>query len=355
MARRANGEGSIGQRKDGRWFASISIGGKRRYVYGKTRRDVADQLQQIRQDTLLGVTTAPNSQTLEVYLKSRRERAEHLRPTTAYLYDLLIRVHIVPNVGHVKLKDLAPLHLNESYRRIKGARTTEQVHRLLHKALSDAVKMRLLAHNPASVLDVPKAKPKKVQFWTNDQSRAFVRSCSRYETVYDALWLFMLGSGCRIGEALGLKEEHVDWSAGSVSIEQGIVRIGTRREVSDPKTEAGVRQFLLPKFALDALKHRRRQVIDGYFFRTREGTVPWTSDLQKRLREACTRAGVPELTSHGLRKMSATLAIAAGVDVKTVQRRLGHATPAMTLGIYAQAMAQGDEKAAGALDNLLGT
>ena len=133
--KRSNGEGSIRLRADGRWEGRVLIGQKRRTVYGKTRKDVADQLQQIRSDAMLGMTTAPSSESVGTYLKRWRQDASHLRPTTAYLYDLLIRVHIEPSIGNVKLKDLAPLHLNECYRRIKGTRTKEQVHRLLHKAL----------------------------------------------------------------------------------------------------------------------------------------------------------------------------------------------------------------------------
>jgi len=323
VSRRSNGEGNIRQRADGRWEGRIRIGQKRRTVYGKTRRDVADQLAQIRQDAMLGVSTAPSSEGVEAYLKEWRQGARHLRPTTAYFYDLLIRVHVAPVIGHMKLKDLAPLHLNETYRRIKGARTREQVHRLLHKALGDAVKLRLLPHNPASLLEVPATKPAKKKRWTENEVRAFITTCSRFETTDDALWLLMLGTSCRIGEALALMVDDV-------------------------------RTMTVPEFALGALRHQRRHAVGGYFFRTKEGNVPWTSDLQKRLKEACLRAGVPEVSSHMLRKTHASLAIAGGVDVKTVQKRLGHATLALTLGLYAEAMEMGDAKAAQTLDTLLG-
>lgn len=353
MSRRPNGEGNIYLRNDGRWAGSVRIGDRRRYVYGKTRKEVADQLAQIRNDAMLGVTVSPSGKTVEAYLKEWREGADHLRPTTAYLYDLLIRVHIVPSIGHVKLKTLAPLHLQECYRRINGARTREQVHRLLHKALGDAVNLRLMTHNPASMLTVPTAKPAKKQRWTLHETRAFITTCSRLETLYDALWLFMLGTSCRIGEALALREEQVDWNTGIVSIEHGIVRIGTERRETLPKTEDSVRRISLPQFALDALKHRRPYLWDGYFFRTQGGTIPWTSDLQKRLKEACYRAAVPLVTSHDLRKAHASLAIAGGVDAKTVQNRLGHATLGLTLGLYAEAMEIADTKAAEVLDKLL--
>lgn len=353
MSRRSNGEGNIRQRSDGRWEGRLSIAGKRRSVFGRSRKDVADQLALIRSDAMLGLTAAPSSQTLESYLKEWRERADHLRPTTAYLYDLLIRVHIKPCIGTVKLKNLKALQLQECYRRIEGARTKEQVHRLLHKALGDAVRLGLVPHNPTNALSIAVARPKKRKLWTLEQVQAFMATCRRYESVYDALWLFMLGTGCRIGEALGLHEDNVNWQTKTATIEASIVRIGTERRRTDPKTEAGIRTLALPGFVLEALISRRVHLVDGYFFRTRDGNVPWTSDLQKRLKEACVRAGLPEITSHDFRRLHATLAIANGVDVKTVQRRLGHASLALTLSVYAQVMAQGDAKAAEALDNML--
>ena len=155
-------------------------------------------------------------------------------------------------------------------------------------------------------------------------------------------------------EALALTLDDIDWKAGKVSVERAVVRVGTQRLESDPKTEDGIRTMTVPEFALRALRHQRQHAVGGYFFRTKEGNVPWTSDVQKRLKEACLRAGVPEVSSHMLWKTHASLAIAGGVDVKTVQRRLGHATLALTLGLYAEAMEMGDVKAAQALDTLLG-
>jgi integrase len=353
MARRANGEGSILQRKDGRWQGSLGVAGKRRTVYGKTRKEVADRIARLQSDLMVGRTIEPSKEPLGIYLDDWLEHRLNLRPSTHHLYSVLIRVHVKPHLGHIPLRKLTAGHVKEACTRIPGARTREQVYRLLHKALGDAVRERRLGENVVSQFEAPKAPPKKVRLWTMEQARAFIFACSRYETTYDPLWLFMLGSACRIGEALGLKEEHVGWDTGLVTVEQGIVTVGKRREVSDPKTMAGTRRILLPGFALRALGHQRGLLVDGYFFRTSAGTIPWPSDLKKRLHEACYRAGVPDLTSHGLRKMSSSLCLAGGVDIKSVQQRLGHATAALTLGIYTQAMEMGDKKAALVLDALM--
>ena len=208
--------------------------------------------------------------------------------------------------------------------------------------------------NPASSVSVPAASPAKRCLWTAEQVSSFVAASSELGSLYDPLWLFLLGSGCRIGEALALKDSDVDWDGAAVSIKRAMSRIGNVPHEDDPKARAGIRTILLPMFALTALELRRPFAIDGYLFRNQADQVPTQSDLRKRFIEACKRAGIQGATIHDLRRMHATLAIASGVDVKTVQRRLGHATLAMTLGIYAQATAQGDAKAAKVLDRLLG-
>jgi integrase len=227
------------------------------------------------------------------------------------------------------------------------------VHRLLHKACGDAVKLRLVRVNPASGINVPAARPAERSLWTPEQVSSFVAACSEYTTYYDPLWLFLLGSGCRIGEALALREEHIDWNRSQVGVKRAVGHVGNVPYEDDPKTRAGIRTLTLPTFALTALQHRRQFSSGGYLFHSQKGRVPTASDLRKRFTEACKRAGIKGATIHDLRRMHATLAIANGVDVKTVQRRLGHSSLAMTLGIYAQATAEGDAKAADVLDRLL--
>jgi integrase len=358
VPRRSDGEGSVYQRSDGRWVGSLRVGGIRRSVYGKTRREAAEKLHALKNQAMLGPISQPSKLTAAAYLEDWLEGARsNLRPTTAYLYEHLVRLHIVPVIGHVRLKELAPLHLSETYRRIRTngrrARTAEQVHRLLHKALADAVKLRVLSTNPASCVEVPAAKPAERTLWTTEQVTAFVSSCAEYRSLYDPLWLFLLGSGCRIGEALGLKETDVDWDSAVVSISRAVVRVGGRMEEGAPKTRAGVRKIVLPQFTMDALAHRRQFSVEGYLFRNGNAAVTMGADLRRRFHEACRRADVSPLRIHELRKMHATLAIASGVDVKTVQRRLGHATLALTLAVYAQAMPCGDAVAAQSLDRML--
>lgn len=286
-----------------------------------------------------------------------------LRTSTVAQYEILIRVHLKPALGSHKLAALRPIHLQQLYGRILGLgrspRRAEQAHRLLHKALGDAVRMRLLAHNPAQDVDPPNGKAAERPLWTPDEVRTLIATSSGFSSQYDALWLFLLGSGCRVGEALGLRWTDIDWSAKSVLIERAIVHVKNHAVLGPPKTDSGRRRLTLPDFAMTALRDQRARqagecASDDAIFRNVKGNVPQPTDLRRRFHEACKRAGVRVLRIHDCRKAHATMIVAAGVDVKTVQRRLGHASLAMTLGLYAKVVQSGDGRAAEALDALAG-
>jgi len=360
VPRRSNGEGSIVQRKDGTWMGTLRVAGERRYIYGTTRREAAAKLQELQREAAMGSLNAPSRITVEQYLQDWLGMVTpRLRPSTVAQYEILSRVHIVPALGSLKLTALRPLHLQQLYAGIlakgRSPRRAEQAHRVLHKALGDAVRLRLLPHNPAQDVDPPNGKAQERDIWTPGEVRAFIGASASFGSLYDGLWLFLLGSGCRIGEALGLRWADVDWTAKTVLIERAVVHVKNVPITGPPKTQSGRRRITLPDFAMDALRHQRRAQegsVGDSIFRSSVGRVPQPTDLRRRFHEGCARASLPRMRIHDLRKAHATMIVAAGVDVKTVQRRLGHASLAMTLGLYAKTVQSGDGLAAQAMNSL---
>jgi integrase len=357
VSRRSNGEGSIYQRKDGTWTATLRLGGQRRYLYGNTRREVAAKLQELQKEAAKGSIAAPSRLTLADYLDQWLTVATpRLRASTAAQYEILIRVHVKPALGGVKLALLRPIHLQHLYSRMMGqgcsGSRARQAHMLLHKALGDAVRLRMLPYTPAADIDPPKRNAPERTIWTPEEVRTFIESASGYSALYDPLWLFLVGSGCRIGEALGLKWSDVDWEASTVLIERAIVHVKNKPEEGPPKTQSGRRRITLPVFAMQALEHQREHQLGEFVFRTRSGSVPQPPYLRRRFQAACSRASLSTMRIHDCRKANASMLVAAGVDVKTVQRRLGHASLSLTLGLYAKAVQAGDGLAAQALDTL---
>lgn len=171
----------------------------------------------------------------------------------------------------------------------------------------------------------------------------------------------------RVGEALGLTWESVDFDQTRIEVKQAIVFVGNRPVLSTPKSKTSRRVIAVPLLGIQALRRQRsRQAEDGlrlgehwhdgvFVFLTDEGNHPGHNNLAKRLREACARAGVKAIRVHHLRHLSASLLVQGGADVKSVQKRLGHSSIQTTLGVYAHVLTDGDATLAAKMDTALGT
>ena len=354
------GEGTIYRRKDGRWCAALQLGGRRCYVYGKSRKEAAEKLHRLtevaQQNGRLPVTTKA---TLADFLTNWLGYAEnHVRPTTLADYQVIVRLHIIPNIGNTKLSKVTPLQLTQFYKSLAGSlspRRVGMVHELLHKALADAVKWGLLAISPAALVDAPKRQRWEKTLWTPEQIQTFATAMLNSQGgAYSELLLFLLASGCRIGEALGLRWSDVDWQRGTVRIERQIVQIGDKFVEGPPKTKAGIRSVTLPSFALEALRAHRARADSIRVFVSKVGTIPSRNNVRRSLRSVCERLGLPMIRPHDLRHLHLSLLAMNGVPVKVAQQRAGHSSARITLEIYQHVLGDGDRMAAEALSKILG-
>jgi len=370
MHRKANYEGCVYRRPDGRWCASLAVAGRRVFVYGKTRQEVADRLRQLQQQTQqAGHLPDAGKLTLAEYLTTWLEQAsQKLRPKTIASYRQLLELHILPQIGQIKLIRLTGLHLVSTYTRLRiSPFRLRQVHALLHKALADAVKWGLLTSNPASGVDRPKPQPAERQYWTAEQVQKFLAAVERGEAgQYGDLFAFLLASGCRLGEALGLCWSDVDWRTATVRIERQITEVAGKPMEGPPKSQAGRRSVVLPSWGLAALERQRARVrgwqlqSDNAFaegwqrcFPTPRGTVPEATNVRRALHRVCDQLGVPKVRVHDLRHISLSMLAAAGVPIKDLQRRAGHSSPVLTMSVYLHAAQDGDRKAAAALEGMV--
>jgi integrase len=350
MARRSNGEGSLYVRKDGLWCGSISLGTKRRVVYGKTRREVAEKLASLQQSVRVGKLVQPSKLTVGEYLGHwLKVQESRLRPTTLRSYRDSITLAL-PSLGHLRVSNLKPPHVLALYteRSDQAPRRTQLLHRTLHTAFADAVRWEILNRNPIADLPQPKVRKRERALWSQEQTTQFLECIQQYRYKYDPLFTVLLGSGCRVGECLGLEWSDVDWTRRTIQIVRSISCVSGHAYLGETKTAAGRRVITLPNWAMRALEiQRTRNHESTRVFNTAKGNVPL--NMWREFRRACRRAGVPEISVHALRALHASLAVRAGVDVKTLQRRLGHSSVSMTLNYYAQAMGD-DAHVADALD-----
>lgn len=335
------------------WEGSVSLGGRRYYVTGKTRQEVIDKLRALVMRHTQGTLCPPSRLTLGEWAREWLRQGEgRWRPST-HRRRRQVLSPVVERLGRVRLARLSPLHiaslLEDLRREGMGTRSLELCWATLHTCLEDAVEMGLLGSNPVSRVPRPRHQPREGQDWTLEDMRAFLRAC--LEDGRPLAWGLglMLLSGLRPGEMLGLRWEDIDWDAEALKVRRAITWAGSTWHLGRPKTRTGERAIALPALALDVLSRLPR----GEGFAFWDKAPPTSKQVSKVMGELCERTGLPRRPAHYLRHCHATLLAASGLDVKTLQRRLGHAQASVTLDVYAHALGEMDRRAAEMVDRAL--
>lgn len=349
---RGQGEGSIWyDEKRDIWRGAVSLGnGKRRQVQGTTKREVNEKLTQIKYDLQRGMV-ALTDETFGGYLADWLIGVEHtVRPTTYQRYARDCRLHIVPELGERPLAKLAPRDLQAFYTaKLKGGlspRSVGHLHRVIHKALADAMRQEIIPRNVADVARPPHADSPQTRFLRADEARALLRA-ARGDRL-EALYVLALTTGARQGELLALQWDNVDLERGVMEIRRTIQHVPKKGWViQDPKTPSSRRAVILLGAAIDTLKeHRERQERErmvagqdwqenGLVFTTRRGTPLDGSNVTNQyFRPLLKRAGLPQIRFHDLRHSTASLLMALGVQIKVVSEILGHSSTLITTKFY---------------------
>ncbi len=367
--RRGNKEGSIYQRKDGRWCAQVSLGGRRLTHYAKTQRECRDWLKEIQAQIDSGLTIHGARATLAEYLKQWLESVKPpLHPKTWNQYSQVVHQHIIPDLGHIKLKDLQPNQIQSFYTaKLEGGtgeRTISLIHDVLHRALAQALKWGLMTRNPSDAVDKPKLRRKEMNILKADEVRELLKAAEG--TRLEALYHLAVTTGLRQGELLALRWSDLDWGAGRLQVQRQVQRIPRQGLVfNEPKSAAGRRVVALGSAMLEKLReHRERQEQERLFagerwqehdliFPTAIGTPKGAGDLRAEFKRLLQKAGLPDVRFHDLRHTAATLMLQHGVHPKVAQERLGHSSIRLTLDTYSHVLPSLQEDAAEKLDTLL--
>ena len=277
-----------------------------------------------------------------------------VRLTTYQGYERIVRLHIKPTLGRIKLENLTPVHLRALYReRLEvglAPRIVQLVHTTLHRALKQAVADGLMPRNAADVVKGPRPVRKEIKPLRPEQARTLLTP-ARGDRL-EALYMLAVTTGMRQGELLGLKWEDTDLEAGTLQVRRTLsTATGEGFSFSAPKTAKGRRSIKLPASALSALgRHREAQLkerrnVAGLWedhdlvFTTQVGTPLSRQDLITRcFKPLLRRAGLPNIRFHDLRHTCATLLLGRGVHAKLVQELLSHATISVTLDTYSHVL-----------------
>jgi integrase len=293
-----------------------------------------------------------------------------LRPATVDSYRRNLAMHVIPELGHLKLQEgqsgLTAVHLNKLYRKLEKSglslRTVRYIHTIISCALRDAKKQRLVKINVTQEADPPTAKLAKeaepeMRTWEPEELKRFLEFTKGDR--YEPAWVFLATTGMRRGEALGLRwsDVNLESAPATATIRRAAIAIGHRRENGTTKT--GKKRLIeLDARTVDALKawkarQAQERLLVGPGYHNDEKLIFTLPDgrgyhPERFSREFERKQGtynrlnpdtpLPRLRLHDLRHTWATFALQAGIHPKIVSERLGHTKIAITLDLYSHVM-----------------
>ena len=377
---RGNGTGTVYPRKnkDGKvigYRGSYIGNGKRYYVSAKTKTETEQKLRQAMTDADRGLVFDAGAQTVSEYMLHWLEdfAKTDLAPRTYHNYKLQIRTHIIPAFGTMRLSKLDTPNVQALYsaklRDGLKPSSVRYIHAVLHRALSKAVDLRLIARNPAASADPPKVRREEITPLDTHQTRVFL-DAARGEK-HEALHVLSLTCGLRMGESLGLRWSDIDLEAGTLRVNRQLQKMRKDGDksgslvFSEPKN-ASRRTIDLPQRAIEALRNHRKTQLEeklransyedqGLVFATSKGTPLDAQNIVNRhFKPLLKRTGLPDKRWHDLRHTCATLLLGRGVHPKLVQHLLGHASITITLDLYSHWIPSMGRHTADGMDEALG-
>ena len=383
VRRRSDGEGSIYETGDGRWRGSVVVrwipDGKdgqkpvRRYVSGKSRRDVAGKIRTLLDDRDAGQALWSGVPTVHEWLTHWLEQIAKpaVRPSTWQGYEVAVRRWKGALPPRLKLDKLTPEHLEAVYAamRVEGHRpaNVRLHHRVMSRALVVAVKRGRVRSNVAELVDLPTVGRYEAGRLTPEQAVAFLDAAAGPHAVR---WLFAVLMGWRQGEVLGLTWDRIDLDAGTVARKLALARVrGAGLQLVPLKSKAGDITLPLPPVVVTGLRalkaHQattRAALGQSWVGATLpvEGSAPRPVDLvfSRTAGQAISReddwaewhrllkvAGCPAIRLHDARHSAASFMAAAGVHPRVVMELLGHSTIAIGQNLYTE-VASEDARAA---------
>ena len=376
--RRANGEGNLRKRKDGRWEGRYTAGrdpetGKAIYknVLGKTQAEAKAKLKQAIEEAK-GLDAAKVGrytvgQWMDVWFENYAR--VKVRPSSHQTYRGYIHNHIKTNIGQIPLEKLTSLELQKLYKKLlekgrvdrlesrhqaKGLspKTVRNIHQIISSAMKLAQEQKLIVGNPAEGCALPRLEHREMQTLPVEQLQSFLGE-AKDSGVFE-LYYLELATGLRRGELLGLKWEDIDLERGDLRVKRQIARINGEVVEAPLKTKNAYRTLPLAEDTVSVLLEQKKKVGDSpWVFPSPAGGPLSPDSVLHMLHRVLKRAGLPSLRFHDLRHTFATLALQNGVDVKTVSGMLGHFSAGFTLDTYAHVTTASQRQAAKTMGSIL--
>ncbi len=372
--RRANGEGSIRKRKDGRWEGRYTAGrdpvtGKAIYknVLGKTQSEVKGKLKDAIEKSS-SLVTSVEQYTVGQWLDAWMENYAKLqvRASSYKTYQGFINNHIRPALGDMPLEKLTAMDLQQLYKHLlengrvectesrckpKGlsVKTVRNINQMISSALNCAVEQKLIPSNPTKGCVLPKLEKKEMKILPPESLGTFFEEARR-SGVFE-LYYIDLATGLRRGELLGLKWSDIDLARGIIHVRRQVLRQNGKVVEAPLKTKNSYRNIAIGADTIEILMGMEQK--DEYVFPSPFGGPMSPDSVLHMLQRVLKRAGLERIRFHDLRHTFSVLALQNGVDVKTLSAMLGHYSAGFTLDTYAHVTTSMQRQAANAVGNFL--
>lgn len=365
MSKRGNGEGSVCRRPDGRWQGSITIGrddrGRliRKYFYGKTRKETSEKLnraiEELRDNRFINKSDNPTvEQWCHEWLWSYKRNS--VKQKTFDQYETILRTHIIPDIGDIRLADLKTMYIQRIINKMHDSglshRTIEVMKIVMHAALKQAQRNKLVGENVCENVVLPRKQPKRIRVLNEDEQTKLIAALK--DNYIGRGLLFALYTGMRRGEVLALKWSDYDKNEKTISITKALSRVRTYNKdgnktmltVTTPKTDTSIRTVPLIDKAVELLaEHKRKQkrymeLVGDYYtdndliFSSSRGDYLDPGNFNRKLNKTVKKIGIAQISPHALRHSFATRGLEAEVSLKAMQELLGHSSITVTGDIY---------------------
>ncbi|MBR1955003.1 MAG: site-specific integrase [Clostridia bacterium] len=332
---------TIKKRPDGRYWARYYKDGKQCCVYGRTVDECLSALKQALAGKPKKQKEPSKQMTLAEWLEKWLElykvgkvKASTLEQMRRYLRDISTKI------ATKAVKKITAIDLQEFLNGVERPRKREKLYTFLKDAFTRATKTKVIADNPFDAIDKPRHEKKQSRALTHEEETRFVDACQ--QSNYGALYLLCLYQGLRLGEALALTYEDINFDEMTLTINKSIDSLG---KLTTPKTATSNRTIPLFKRSLAVL---RRDTTGKVFPYTRKG-------YQVAMLRICKKLNLPGVSVHTLRHTFATRCSEAGIAAKTVQKWLGHSSINMTLNVYTHVNADFERKETVKIDTYFDT
>ena len=367
---------NIRQRKNGLWEGRYRPNGKQCAVYGQTKAEAKAKLAARMTEIEQGICIERTDLTLEEWgwewLKTFKEGK--IRHSTMDNYESDFRMHVVPYIGHIKLKDLTTLHIQRPYTKAQqtglSPKSIRNIHGLVHGMLAKAQSLDMVRKNVSEDCELPMLEKAEMHTLSDVELRRFL-AIAKDDPFY-LMYHVDFFTGLRESELIGPTWDCIDFAKGTVRVYRQFVRIASGPDkgkmIFTSLKNHKERTIHPAPSVMDALrqakeKQNRQRLLAGsswdnvydMVFTRDNGMFIRFKTLYVHFKALVSRLNRPEVRFHDIRHTYATLAIQSEIDFKTLSLSLGHATVAFTLDTYGHVSHRMSQNAAAKMEKFIGT